>query len=83
MFRELLGLDLHPRLVRDAKNLWAAVEHHRGMDGRDAIWGHPDLLPTADHLADPLSFAAGEPVRELAEDPLDAELRKLLGERDS
>ncbi|AQP44575.1 zinc-dependent metalloprotease [Tessaracoccus flavus] len=83
VFAELLGLDLHPRLVRDAKNLWAAVEHHRGMDGRDAIWGHPDLLPTADHLADPLSFAAGEPVRELAEDPLDAELRKLLGERDS
>lgn len=79
VFAELLGLDLRPRLVRDAKNLWAAVEHHRGAEGRDAVWRHPDLLPTAGHLADPLSFAAGESRSdERVEDDMDAELRRLL-----
>ena len=81
VFAELLGLDLRPRLVRDAKNLWAAVEHHRGLEGRDAVWGHPDLLPMKDHLADPLSFASAQEAAEPAEDDLDAELRKLLGDQ--
>lgn len=80
VFAELLGLDLRPRLVRDAKNLWAAVEHERGIEGRDAVWGHPDLLPTAADLADPLAFAAGgTSVGDQPEDSLDAELRRLLG----
>ncbi len=78
VFKELLGLDLHPRLLRDAKNLWAAVEHHRGPEGRDAVWGHPDLLPVRTDLADPLAFAA-QGHEEAREDDLDAELRKLLG----
>ena len=80
VFTELLGLDLHPRLVRDAKNLWAALLHHRGAEGRDAVWGHPDMLPTAAQLADPLPFAAGQVSEaDAPEDDLDAELRKLLG----
>lgn len=80
VFAELIGLDLRPRLVRDARNLWAAIEHERGQAGRDAVWGHPDLLPTKAHLADPLSFTAGEDSADPAEDDLDNELRKLLGE---
>ncbi len=80
VFSELVGLDLRPRLVRDARNLWAAVEHERGQAGRDAVWGHPDLLPTKSHLADPLSFATGQDAPDTAEDELDTELRKLLGE---
>ena len=78
VFTELLGLDLHPRLVRDAKNLWAAVEHERGADGRDAVWGHPDLLPGKAHLADPLAFAKGQGSQQPEEDEMDAELRRLL-----
>lgn len=78
VFAELLGLDLRPRLVRDAKNLWAAVEHHRGLEGRDAVWDHPDMLPTAAHLADPLSFATGVAPVEPVEDAMDRELRRLL-----
>lgn len=80
VFKELLGLDLHPRLVRDARNLWAAVQHSRGLEGRDAVWGHPDMLPTAADLTDPLAFAAGVRQDPHVEDDLDAELRKLLGE---
>lgn len=79
VFSELIGLDLRPRLVRDARNLWAAVEHDRGQEGRDAVWGHPDLLPTRAHLADPLSFV-GTQAPDSVEDDLDTELRKLLGE---
>ncbi len=83
VFRELLGLDLRPRLVRDARTLWAAVEHARGAEGRDAVWSHPDLVPTAQHLADPMSFAKGTPAAPEPEDELDAELRRLLGGADS
>ncbi|MDO5676388.1 MAG: zinc-dependent metalloprotease [Propionibacteriaceae bacterium] len=78
VFTELLGLDLRPRLVRDAKNLWAAVEHDRGMEGRDAVWGHPDLLPSRQHLADPLSFTTADLGETVEEDDMDAELRRLL-----
>lgn len=79
VFAELLGLDLRPRLVRDARNLWAAVEHHRGAAARDAVWGHPDLLPSTEDLADPLPFASGEDREDRgSEDAMDAELRRLL-----
>lgn len=80
VFASLIGLELRPRLVRDAKNLWAAVEHERGLAERDAVWGHPDLLPSAADLSDPLAFASGKAATEPVEDELDAELRKLLGE---
>jgi hypothetical protein len=41
---------------------------------------HPDLLPTAADLDDPLSFRADATApEELSEDEFDAELRKLLG----
>lgn len=79
VFSDLLGLDLRPRLVRDAQNLWAAVEHRRGLEGRDQVWRHPDLLPTAEQLADPLAFAAGDDDSpSQVEDEMDRELRKLL-----
>ena len=29
------------------------------MDGRDALWAHPDLLPTAEDLEDPDAFVRG------------------------
>ena len=76
VLRELIGLELAPRLVRDADNLWAAVEHERGLEGRDAVWMHPDLMPTAKDLADPLAFVARS--QEPQTDDLDDELRRLL-----
>ena len=81
VFNQLLGLDLRPRLVRDAENLWASIEHERG-DERDAVWHHPDLLPTVEDLADPLAFGKrGNDAP--GHDDLDAELRKILGEPDA
>ncbi len=55
-FATLVGLELRPRRLREAAALWWSVTEKRGVSGRDAIWAHPDLLPTADDLDDPLGF---------------------------
>ncbi len=55
-FATLVGLQLRPRRLREAAALWWSVTEKRGVSGRDAIWSHPDLLPTADDLDDPLGF---------------------------
>jgi Zincin-like metallopeptidase len=31
------------------------------VSGRDAVWSHPDLLPTADDFDDPDGFVRGRP----------------------
>ena len=63
-FATLVGLELRPRRLREAAALWWSVTEGRGVSGRDAIWSHPDLLPTADDLDDPLGF--GERVEEFS-----------------
>ncbi len=75
-FGSLVGLELRPRRLRDAANLFRALEDSRGADARDAAWRHPDLAPSAADLDDPLGYVerSGEPVR----DDLDAELDALL-----
>ena len=57
-FATLVGLELRPRRLRDASALWAALLEHRGAEGRDAIWAHPDLMPTSEDLDDPEAFAS-------------------------
>lgn len=59
-FATLVGLELRPRRLREAAQLWQALAEHRGTDGRDAVWAHPDLLPTSDDLDDPEKFAKGD-----------------------
>ena len=60
-FAALVGLELRPRRLREATTLWAALTEHRGVEGRDAVWSHPDLLPTDEDFADPESFAQTPP----------------------
>jgi len=55
-FATLVGLELRPRRLREAAALWWAVTERRGVSGRDAVWSHPDLLPSSDDLDDPLGF---------------------------
>ena len=55
-FASLVGLELRPRRLRDAATLWAALRDRFGADARDAVWTHPDLMPTAADLDDPLGF---------------------------
>jgi putative hydrolase len=58
-FATLVGLELRPRMLREAAVLWAGLADARGVDGRDALWAHPDLLPTAEDLEDPDAFVRG------------------------
>jgi putative hydrolase len=58
-FATLVGLELRPRMLREAAALWTGLAQARGTDGRDALWAHPDLLPTAADLADPDAFVRG------------------------
>ncbi|BCJ72449.1 hydrolase [Catellatospora sp. IY07-71] len=58
-FAALVGLELRPRRLREAAALWAALTEHRGVDGRDALWAHPDLLPDEEAFADPVGYAGG------------------------
>ncbi|MEV5830305.1 zinc-dependent metalloprotease [Spirillospora sp. NPDC052242] len=58
-FATLVGLELRPRRLREAAALWRTLTDVRGVDGRDAVWDHPDLLPTSDDLDDPDGFVHG------------------------
>lgn len=75
-FASLVGLELRPRRLRDAANLWAAVRDQHGAEARDRIWSHPDLLPTSADLDDPLGFT--ERLGQAGHDAVDAALDELL-----
>jgi putative hydrolase len=55
-FASLVGLELRPRRLRDASTLFAALRDRFGPEARDAVWTHPDLMPAAADLDDPLGF---------------------------
>jgi putative hydrolase len=79
-FATLVGLELRPRRLRDASTLWGSLRTRQGTEARDGVWMHPDLLPSAADLDDPLGFRedASAPA-ELSSEDFDAELMKLLG----
>jgi len=80
-FAALVGLELRPRRLRDASTLWGSLRSRQGIEARDAVWAHPDLLPTAADLDDPLGFRDDmpEPIT-LSDAEFDTELSKLLDE---
>ncbi|MGB7983213.1 MAG: zinc-dependent metalloprotease [Candidatus Nanopelagicales bacterium] len=61
-FQTLVGLEMRPRRLREAAALWAELEKVRGVTGRDAVWAHPDLLPSAADLDDPSAFVSGSSI---------------------
>jgi putative hydrolase len=83
-FATLVGLQLRPRRLREAAALWTALGDARGIEGRDALWAHPDLLPGPDDLDDPAAFlqrtGGGADAGEDSGTDWDAELRGLDGE---
>lgn len=56
IFATLVGLELRPRQLRGASELWRKLTEEHNVEGRDALWNHPDLLPTAEDLGDPVAF---------------------------
>jgi putative hydrolase len=81
-FASLVGLEMRPRRLRDASTLWGSLRTRQGTEARDGVWMHPDLLPTAADLDDPLGFRedAAAP-GDLSEEEFDAGLADLLDGR--
>jgi len=79
LFSQLVGLELRPRRLRDAANLWAALESAGGASARDAAWAHPDVAPTAADLDDPLGYVERSSAAAGGDD-MDAALESLLSE---
>ena len=79
-FSTLVGLELRPRRLREASALWARISEALGAQARDALWQHPDTLPTEfdiDHpqeCIDRLLAPTAEP------DDMDQALSDLLDE---
>jgi putative hydrolase len=82
-FGALIGLELRPRRLRDAAAMWQAVTDAVGQEQRDALWSHPDVVPTSDDLDDPAALVtrllAGAP----EPDEMDQALEDLLREEQS
>jgi putative hydrolase len=66
-FAELVGLELRPRRLREAAAIWSGLTQERGVTGRDAVWSHPDLLPTADDFDDVDGFVRGRPELDISD----------------
>jgi putative hydrolase len=81
-FATLVGLELRPRRLREAAAMWRAVTGAVGVEGRDALWAHPDLLPTSADLDDPSALIARltgvETPESAADDEFDQALEQLL-----
>ena len=66
-FATLVGLELRPRRLREATAIWRGLTEARGIEGRDALWAHPDLLPAADDLENPDAFVQGQPELDISD----------------
>jgi putative hydrolase len=66
-FATLVGLELRPRRLREAAAIWRGLTDARGISGREAIWAHPDLLPTPEDLDDPEGFVRGRPELDISD----------------
>jgi len=54
LFSSMLGLQVSPRLAREATNFWKQVRELKDLESRDRIWS--GILPTAQDLLTPESF---------------------------
>ncbi|HEX6256675.1 MAG TPA: zinc-dependent metalloprotease [Euzebyales bacterium] len=65
---QLIGLDLVPRQIRDARSFCDAVIAARGQVGLDRVWDDATHLPTTDDFSDPSRWLVRMAAVEL-EDP--------------
>src|SRR4051812_377060 len=78
-FAALVGLELRPRRLRDASALWGSLRSRQGHEARDAVWAHPDLLPTPSDLDDPLGFRENMPeMEDISDEAFDQAIADLL-----
>ena len=67
LFAGLVGLEIHPRRIREAISLWQRISETSGIQERDNLWSHPDLMPRAEDLENPDSYFANDNLDLMAE----------------
>jgi putative hydrolase len=77
-FGSLVGLDLRPRRLNDAAELWVTIEDSEGKEYRDAIWESQLRLPTEEDLDDPQGYVKRRETAAEQSASLDEDLKKLL-----
>jgi putative hydrolase len=60
LFSSMLGLQVSPKLTREASAFWKRIREVKSISERDQIWS--GLLPSADDLLDPEKFVASTSV---------------------
>jgi putative hydrolase len=78
-FQSLVGLELRPKRLREASNLWKLLGEAVGAEKRDALGDHADWLPTAQDIDNPEKFVAKVRLSGPT-DAMDQALRDLLGD---
>jgi hypothetical protein len=83
----LVGLELRPRRLREAAAFWQKVSDAVGTEARDALWAHPDLVPSGSDIDDPTALIARLEAEARGETPepdeFDTALEQLLQQEDS
>ncbi|HEY4536319.1 MAG TPA: zinc-dependent metalloprotease [Enteractinococcus sp.] len=77
-FGSLVGLDLRPRRLHDATNLWTTIKEAEGVEYRDAIWESQLRLPTQEDLDDPSGYVKRRKTADEQSASLDEDLKRLL-----
>lgn len=77
-FASLVGLELRPRRLREATAMWKAISDAVGTERRDALWDHPDVLPTAADIDDPTELIARLTTGAPEPDAVDRAIAELL-----
>jgi putative hydrolase len=78
-FATLVGLELRPRRLREAAQMWQAVTDAVGVDKRDALWSQPDLIPTSTDIDNPAGLIA-RITGEVVLDDIDQAIEDLLND---
>ena len=77
-FATLVGLELRPRRLREASAMWQAVTDAVGVEVRDELWSHPDMMPTSEDLDNPAALIARLEAAARGEAPAPDEMDRAL-----
>ncbi len=79
-FSTLVGLELRPRRLREAAAMWQKLTEEIGPEKRDALWSHPDLIPTSQDIDDPVGLVMRLTGAEPDHDDIDQAIEDLLND---
>lgn len=79
-FGTIVGLELRPRRLREAAEMWRQIGNAVGIEKRDSVWDHPDHLPRDADISNPSALIAKLRGGSTSGDAMDEALRELLGE---